>query len=63
MFARTITLGSLGKAFSCTGYRTGYAIAPKPIMKSLVAGHQHITARVFHPVQPAFARALETGHT
>lgn len=34
MFDKTITIGSAGKSFSVTGWKTGWVIAPKHIAEA-----------------------------
>lgn len=40
MWERTITLGSAGKMFSCTGWKIGWAIGPAHLTKALQQAHQ-----------------------
>lgn len=42
MFERTLTLFSFGKTFSCTGWRLGFAIGPKELIKYM-ANYQTFT--------------------
>ncbi len=42
MFERTIVLNGFSKAFSMTGWRLGYALAPKELMKHMIKVHQYI---------------------
>lgn len=41
MFERTITINGFSKAYSMTGWRQGWAIAPSPIFKGLAKIQQH----------------------
>ena len=43
MFDRTITIGSLGKEFSCTGWRTGYIVGNADVLK-YIGGCQAYTS-------------------
>ncbi len=58
MAERTITLSSLGKTFSLTGWKIGWAIAPPELSKAVRAAHQFLTFTVPVPLQHAAATAL-----
>jgi N-succinyldiaminopimelate aminotransferase len=58
MRERTIVLGSLGKSFSFTGWKVGWAIAPAPLAAAVRAGHQFATFCAPTPLQVAAATAL-----
>lgn len=62
MWERTITLGSAGKTFSVTGWKIGWAIAPRPIAAAIFAAHQWIPFAVSTPMQEAVAVAMEQVH-
>ena len=51
MAERTITLSSLGKTFSLTGWKVGWAIAPKDLSASLRSAHQFLTFSIATPLQ------------
>lgn len=56
---RSLTVGSAGKAFSCTGYRIGWVVGdPKLIQYSLLA-HTRICFSSPAPLQVTIAKALE----
>jgi aspartate/methionine/tyrosine aminotransferase len=59
MRERTITLSSLGKTFSFTGWKIGWAVAPPSLTAAVRAAHQFLTYAVAHPLQHAAAAALE----
>ena len=59
MRARTVVLGSLGKTFSCTGWKIGWAIAPREITQAIRCAHQFLTFCAPTPMQQAAADALE----
>ncbi len=61
MADRTITLSSLGKTFSLTGWKVGWAIAPPPLTAAVRAAHQYLTFTVPTPVQAGAIAALEGG--
>ncbi len=60
MRERTVILGSLGKTFSLTGWKIGWAIAPPSITKAIRSAHQFLTFCAPTPLQQAAAEALET---
>jgi hypothetical protein len=43
MWRRTITIGSAGKTFSVTGWKTGWAMAPDHLLEPLRLVHQNCT--------------------
>ena len=61
MADRTITLRSLGKTFSVTGWKIGWAIAPPHLTAAVRAAHQFLTYAVSTPMQHAAAVALGLG--
>jgi N-succinyldiaminopimelate aminotransferase len=61
MRERTITMSSIGKTFSLTGWKIGWAAAPPPITAAIRAAHQFITFAVATPLQHAAATALGAG--
>lgn len=58
MRERTITLSSLGKSFSVTGWKVGWAVAPPELCQALFRAHQFITFCGAAPLQEAAADAL-----
>ncbi|MDQ7013738.1 MAG: aminotransferase class I/II-fold pyridoxal phosphate-dependent enzyme [Planctomycetota bacterium] len=58
MAERTITLSSLGKTFSMTGWKIGWAIAPPAFTAGVRAAHQFLTFASATPLQHAAAVAL-----
>jgi aspartate/methionine/tyrosine aminotransferase len=60
MFERTITIGSMGKTFSVTGWKVGWAIAPAPLSAAVRAVHQFVTFTNGAPFQEALADVLPT---
>ncbi len=42
MWERTILLGGFSKGYAMTGWRIGYACAPKPIMDQMYKAHQYV---------------------
>ena len=61
MWERTITCSSLGKTFSLTGWKIGWAIAPPPLTDALRAAHQFVTYAISTPLQYGAATALGAG--
>ncbi|MFT3684503.1 MAG: aminotransferase class I/II-fold pyridoxal phosphate-dependent enzyme [Phycisphaerales bacterium] len=55
---RTITLSSLGKTFSFTGWKIGWSVASPPLTAAVRAAHQFLTFAVSTPMQHAAAAAL-----
>ncbi len=66
MFERTITIDSMGKTFSVTGWKVGWAFAPAPLTEALRAVHQFVTFTNAAPFQEALAdilpRAAQDGY-
>jgi aspartate/methionine/tyrosine aminotransferase len=58
MRERTITISSLGKTFSLTGWKIGWAAAPVRLTEAVRAAHQFITFATATPLQHAAATAL-----
>ncbi len=55
---RTITISGLSKTYSATGWRVGWAIAPKPLADAMRRVHDFLTVGAPHPLQIAAAAAL-----
>jgi N-succinyldiaminopimelate aminotransferase len=58
MRERTVTISSLGKTFSLTGWKIGWAMAPKPLAAAVRTAHQFITFAVATPLQHGTVAAL-----
>ncbi len=58
MAARTVTVSSLGKTFSFTGWKIGWGLAPPALTSALRRAHQWITFATSTPMQAAAAVAL-----
>jgi N-succinyldiaminopimelate aminotransferase len=58
MAERTLTVSSLGKTFSFTGWKVGWAIAPPALTEGVRRAHQYITFCAPAPLQAAAATAL-----
>jgi aspartate/methionine/tyrosine aminotransferase len=63
MWDRTLTLNSVGKTFSVTGWQIGYAVGPAALNQALRAAHQWVTFATSTPFQEATAVALELAAT
>jgi aspartate/methionine/tyrosine aminotransferase len=59
MWERTITLSSLGKTFSLTGWKVGWAVAPADLTAGLRSAHQFLTFTTPTPVQHGAVAALQ----
>jgi aspartate/methionine/tyrosine aminotransferase len=58
MWERTLTLSSLGKTFSLTGWKVGWGIGPQHLSAGLRAAHQFLTFTTPTPVQHGAIAAL-----
>ena len=63
MRERTLTLSSLGKTFSLTGWKVGWAIGPAHLTAGVRAAHQFLTFSVPTPLQHGAAAALREGES
>ncbi len=63
MWDRTLTLSSIGKSFSVTGWKTGWAIGPEPLTRAVRAAHQYLTFTTPNPMQYGAAAALRAPET
>ena len=59
MRERTITISSFGKTFSLTGWKIGWAAAPRHLSAAVRAAHQFITFTTSPALQLGVAYALE----
>jgi N-succinyldiaminopimelate aminotransferase len=60
MADRTITISSAAKMFNCTGWKIGWACAPRELIAGVRAAKQYLTYVGGAPFQPAVAHALNT---
>ena len=58
MREQTITINSISKTYSLTGWRVGWAIAPTQLTASIRKVHDFLTVGAPHPLQEAAANAL-----
>lgn len=59
MRERAVTLSSLGKTFSLTGWKIGWAIAPPRLTAGIRAAHQFLTFATATPLQHGAIAALQ----
>ncbi len=59
--ARTILLGGFSKAYAMTGWRIGYAAAPREIIQGLIRIHQYTIMSAPTIAQDAALEALQNG--
>jgi aminotransferase len=60
---QTITINSISKTYSLTGWRVGWAIAPPHLTASIRKVHDFLTVGAPHPLQEAAAIALRLDHS
>jgi aspartate aminotransferase len=58
MFERTVTVNGFSKAYAMTGWRIGWAIAPKPILDEMSKIQQHSISHCTSFVQKAAVTAM-----
>lgn len=61
MWERTITLSSLGKSFSLTGWKVGWSIAPHDLTACVRAAHQFMVFSGSTPMQHGAIAVLDSG--
>ena len=59
LFERSFVTFSFGKVYNCTGWKTGYCVAPKILMKEFLKVYQFTAFSCFSPVQYALAEFLK----
>ncbi len=59
MRERTLSLSSVGKSWSFTGWKVGWATGPTPLVAAVLAAKQWLTFTSGAPLQPAVAHALD----
>ena len=57
--ARTVSVSSAGKTFSCTGWKVGWVTGPPELVRTVLAAKQWLTFTNAAPLQPAVAHALD----
>ncbi|MDZ4769307.1 MAG: aminotransferase class I/II-fold pyridoxal phosphate-dependent enzyme [Chloroflexota bacterium] len=63
MAERTVTVSSLGKTFSVTGWKIGWVYGAPDLVKGVSQAHQFVTFAANHPAQIAAAYALNLPET
>eukprot|EP00128_Syssomonas_multiformis_P007640 Colp12_sorted_trinity150504_noHs@19470 len=58
MYERTLSFSSAGKTFAVTGWKIGWIIGPKELVKALFCAQAWIQFSIATPLQDAVARAL-----
>jgi N-succinyldiaminopimelate aminotransferase len=58
---RTVVISSIGKTFSLTGWKVGWAVAPPDLTAGIRSAHQFLTFAVPTPLQHACAAMLDLG--
>jgi methionine aminotransferase len=59
LFKRSFVIFSFGKVYNCTGWKTGYCVAPDALMKEFLKVHQYNAFTCNTPLQYAFAEFLK----
>lgn len=59
MWDRTVTVSSAAKTFNVTGWKTGWALAPEPLLEAVLKAKQFMSYVGATPFQPAVAHAIE----
>ena len=57
--ARSFVVFSFGKTYHTTGWKIGYCLAPKQLMKEFQKAHQYTVFSVNHPIQLAYAEFMK----
>jgi len=60
---RTLSISSIGKTFSVTGWKIGWAVGPEALITPLRMAHQWIPFAVATPLQMASAQILKEAET
>lgn len=59
LVSKTIIVGSFGKTFHATGWKTGFVLAPEKIMDEYRKAHQFVVFATNTPIQYAIAEFLQ----
>lgn len=60
---RSFVIGSFGKTCHATGWKVGYAMGPRALMKEFIKVHQYLTFATCTPIQHALADYLANSAT
>jgi aspartate/methionine/tyrosine aminotransferase len=63
MREQTITINSISKTYSLTGWRVGWVLAPAHLTASIRKVHDFLTVGAAHPLQEGAAAALKMGES
>ena len=55
---RSFVISSFGKTYHATGWKIGYCLAPRPLMREFQKVHQFVTFTSNTPIQHAYAKFL-----
>ena len=58
LLGRTVVIYGASKAYAMTGWRIGFALAPREVAKAMAALQSHVTSGASHPAQYAAAAAF-----
>ena len=59
MFERTVKLSSIGKSYSVTGWKIGWAVGASELVTGVQRARQFMTFAVAHPLQYGAVVALQ----
>jgi N-succinyldiaminopimelate aminotransferase len=62
-FERSLTISSVGKTFSVTGWKIGWLVGPEPLIHAVRMAHQWIPFAVATPLQLATAECLHVAES
>lgn len=63
LFQRSFAVYSFGKTYHATGWKTGYCIAPAPLMEEFRKVHQFVTFVAVTPIQMGLADYMQQNNT
>jgi aspartate aminotransferase len=58
LLERVVVVSGVSKTYAMTGWRIGFAVAPRPVTQAMAALQSHVTSGASHPAQWAAAAAL-----
>jgi aspartate aminotransferase len=58
LLERVVLIDGVSKSYAMTGWRIGFALAPRPVVKAMAAFQSHVTSGASHPAQWAAAAAF-----
>ena len=58
MLERVVVISGVSKTYAMTGWRIGFAVAPRPVTQAMAALQSHVTSGASQPAQWAAAAAL-----